>query len=326
MLYGLAVRSRNLAFDIGWKKTHHANVPVISLGNLTTGGTGKTPFAAFIARWFRVRGIRVCFLSRGYGAVPGAANDEALVLELLCPDVPHLQNADRVQSAQIACEELESQLLILDDGFQHRRLARDLDIVLIDALHPWGHGYLLPRGLLREPLSGLRRADLVVVTRVDQASAEQVQAICQRVAAIRLNSDIVCVAFPAVRLVNAAGVTEPLQSLIGKSIGAFCGIGNPQAFEASLVQAGMHVASFRSFADHHPYSRQDIDDLRQWSAAAGAAAIVTTQKDLVKIGLETLGDRPLWAIEIGTQIISGANLLETKLAELAGRLLNSPSV
>src|SRR4029077_18396307 len=116
--------------------------------NLTTGGTGKTPFAAHLARWFREQNVRVAFLSRGYGAAPGDVNDEALVLDRLCPDVPHLQNRDRVEGARIACEEFESQLLILDDGFQHRRLARDLDIVLIDALNPWGYGHLLPRGML----------------------------------------------------------------------------------------------------------------------------------------------------------------------------------
>lgn len=322
VFYSLAVRARNLAFELGWMKVLRAQVPVVSLGNLTTGGTGKTPFAAFIARWYRERGIRVCFLSRGYGAAPGAANDEALVLELLCPDVPHLQSADRVQSAQIACEELESQLLILDDGFQHRRLARDLDIVLIDALNPWGHGFLLPRGLLREPLSGLRRADLVVVTRIDQASAEQVEAICRRVAALRRSSDIVCVAFPPARLVNAAGVTERLESLHGQSVAAFCGIGNPKAFESSLLQAGMQVAAFRAFPDHHPYSRQDIDDLIRWAAAAGSVvAVVTTQKDLVKIGLERLGNRPLWAVEIGVQVVSGAELLDAKLGAIECRSL-----
>src|SRR4029079_10034726 len=122
-------------------------------------------------------------------------NDEALVLEQLCPDVPHLQNPDRVASARVAREELDSQLLILDDAFQHRRLARDLDIVLIDALNPWGYGHLLPRGLLREPLSSLRRADLVVLTSADQCTPHARQSIIDRIASIRGQNQVVEVAY-----------------------------------------------------------------------------------------------------------------------------------
>src|SRR4029079_15424314 len=123
-------------------------------------------------------------------------NDEALVLEQLCPDVPHLQNPDRVASARVAREELDSQLLILDDAFQHRRLARDLNIVLIDALNPWGYGHLLPRGLLREPVSSLRRAELVLLTRADQCTPEARQQIVARIAAVCQSDACVEVSFP----------------------------------------------------------------------------------------------------------------------------------
>ncbi|HVV98901.1 MAG TPA: tetraacyldisaccharide 4'-kinase, partial [Planctomycetaceae bacterium] len=183
--YGLGARSRNLAFNLGWKKTHRVEIPVISLGNLTAGGTGKTPFAAFTARWFRQYDIRVCLISRGYHAASGEVNDEALVLDQLCPDVPHLQNPDRVAAARTAIEELESQLLILDDGFQHRRLARDLDVVLVDALNPWGYGSLLPRGLLREPGSSLRRAGLVVITRANQSTPAALQSLRAQIERLR---------------------------------------------------------------------------------------------------------------------------------------------
>src|SRR5262245_12493692 len=156
------MRLRNWLYDRGWKRTHRAAVPVVSVGNLTVGGTGKTPCVEFVARWFRERDRRVAILSRGYGST-GGANDEAMVLEENLPDVPHLQGADRVALAAAAVEELESEVLVLDDGFQHRRLARDLDLVLVDATNPWGHGAVLPRGLLREPASGLRRAGAVLL-------------------------------------------------------------------------------------------------------------------------------------------------------------------
>src|SRR5262245_17167980 len=165
-LYCLGVSARNAAYDWGWKTAHRAAVPVVSVGNLTLGGTGKTPMVEWVARWFRGRGARVAILSRGYGQAEGL-NDEGRVLEENLPDVPHFQGADRVELARIAVEESESQVLVLDDGFQHRRLARDLDIVLLDALEPFGLGRLFPRGLLREPVSSLRRAGLVVLSRAD---------------------------------------------------------------------------------------------------------------------------------------------------------------
>ncbi len=170
--YGLAVRLRNAAYRLGWLSSRRVGVPVVSVGNLTAGGTGKTPCVAYVARYYRRLDRCVAILSRGYGGA-GGRNDEALVLEEELPDVPHLQGADRVALAATAIEELESEVLVLDDGFQHRRLARDLDLVLVDATEPWGHGYLLPRGLLREPASALRRAGVVLLTRCDQVPAEQ---------------------------------------------------------------------------------------------------------------------------------------------------------
>src|SRR5438876_1130985 len=165
--YRLAVWWRNRQFDRGGRAIHRAAVPVVSIGNLSLGGTGKTPCVEYVARFYRELGLKVAILSRGYGANAGP-NDEALVLEENLPDVPHLQGADRLSLARTAVEELESELLILDDGFQHRRLQRDLDLVLVDATNPWGHGYLFPRGLLRETPRSLQRAGVVLLTRCDQ--------------------------------------------------------------------------------------------------------------------------------------------------------------
>src|SRR5690606_6118545 len=154
--YALAVLWRNRRYDRRPELVQHAPIPVVSIGNLTTGGTGKTPLVAWVARYLRGLDLRVVLLSRGYGAPDGALNDEALELEQRLPDVPHVQQPDRVAAVNLAAEEFASQIAVLDDGFQHRRLARDLDIVLLDALQPFGYGHLLPRGLLREPLKGLR--------------------------------------------------------------------------------------------------------------------------------------------------------------------------
>jgi tetraacyldisaccharide 4'-kinase len=148
-------------------RAHQVDVPVISIGNLTLGGTGKTPMVEFVCRWFLQRGKRPIILSRGYRAA-GGCNDEARLLQSNLPEVPHLQGKDRVALARHACEHFAPDVLVLDDGFQHRRLARDLDIVLIDCTEPFGYGRIFPRGLLREPIGSLRRAGLVVLSRADQ--------------------------------------------------------------------------------------------------------------------------------------------------------------
>jgi tetraacyldisaccharide 4'-kinase len=322
--YGLAVSLRNSRYDLGWKSVSQSPLPVISLGNLTTGGTGKTPLAAFVARWYRDHGVRVCFLSRGYGAREGNANDEALVLEQLCPDVPHLQNADRIASARIAHDELASQLLVLDDGFQHRRISRDLDLVLVDALNPWGYGALLPRGLLREPARSLRRASLIVLTRTDQAPAGQLETIRRQISETAPACDVIEVAFPPDRLLPSTGAAREIAALRGQPVAAFCGIGNPRAFRQSLIGAGFEVTDFRQFPDHHAYTRADIDSLRHWADFLPVAALVTTQKDLVKLPLDQLGERPLWALGIGVEIVRGAEVLERRLRQILDRIPAEP--
>ena len=314
-LYGCGVMLRNGGFRFGINTVHRAQVPVVSIGNLTTGGTGKTPFAAYIAHWFRDKGQRVCFLSRGYRAESGQVNDEARVLEQLCPDVPHLQNPNRVASAQTAVAQFNSDLLILDDGFQHRRLHRDLDIVLIDAVNPWGYGYLLPRGLLREPLAGLRRADLVVITRVDQVREDRLAAIREQIAQYT-TAALVEVSFPPVRLINAAGETAEINSLHGLPLAVFCGIGNPAAFQGAVETLGLTIAEFREFPDHHPYSPTDIAELGAWIADCSATATLVTQKDLVKLNMPELNGIPLWAVEIGCKIHCGESMLSAALTGL----------
>ena len=311
--YGLGVRLRNLAFDRGWKASVRADVPVVSVGNLTVGGTGKTPCVEHVARFYRDLGLRVAILSRGYGST-GGVNDEARVLEENLPDVPHLQGLDRAGLARIAVEELESEVLVLDDGFQHRRLKRDLDLVLVDATNPWGHGHLLPRGLLREPTSSLKRAGVVVLTRCDLVGPERLEEVRT---AVRRRVPEVPVTETTHRPSawrNASGNELPVGSLTGRPAAAFCGIGNPEAFRQTLTSLGLDVVAWRTFPDHHPYSRNDVESLRAWGREQPAeAALVTTQKDLVKIGLDRLGDRDVWALQIRLHVTRGQEALEASL-------------
>jgi tetraacyldisaccharide 4'-kinase len=311
--YGWGVRLRNLAFDRGWKNSTTAPVPVISVGNLTVGGTGKTPCVEYIARFFRQHDRRVCILSRGYGAEEGR-NDEALVLEDNLPDVPHLQGADRVELARIAAEELESEVLVLDDGFQHRRLKRDLDIVLIDATCPWGHGHVLPRGLLREPASGLRRAQVVMLTRCDLTGPERITEIIAEIRRQAPQADLVETTHQPSEWVNASRRRMSLDALHGRPVAAFCGLGNPDAFRRTLVGLGLEVSAWRTFPDHHAYTRQDVEGLRGWVRQLPPGTVVAaTQKDLVKVRLDTLGDKELWALKIQLHVRSGQEVLEQRL-------------
>ena len=316
--YGVGVWWRNRAFDRGRRTVHRAPVPVICVGNLTTGGTGKTPCVEWVARYFRERDVRVALISRGYGGEAGR-NDEAMVLEENLPDVPHLQDPDRVAAAERAVEELESELLVLDDGFQHRRLHRDLDVVLIDATCPPTRDRLFPRGTLREPASGLRRAGAVLLTRCDQVPAGAVEAIRGWLASRWPQTPVAATEHKPVALVGADGVSEPVTALAGKPVGAFCGIGNPAAFRHTLEALGATVAAFRAFPDHHAYTAADVEDLTRWGGALPTDAVIaTTQKDWVKLRVPDFAGRPLRAVRIGLHFRAGeegfAKVLERILA------------
>jgi tetraacyldisaccharide 4'-kinase len=318
--YGLSVRLRNALYSRGWKRSVRANVPVISVGNLTAGGTGKTPCVEYVAGYFNDRDCRVCILSRGYGVESGP-NDEALVLEENLPDVPHLQGADRAALALTAVEELESEIIVLDDGFQHRRLARDLDLVLIDATCPWGHGHLLPRGLMREPASSLRRAQAILLTRCDLAGAGELEAIRARVTRLAPDVPQAETVHRPLALVNADGDIRDPQSLPDQPIAGFCGIGNPEAFRRTLEALGYRIADFRAYPDHHAYTRDDVEALGRWAAALpDESAVVTTQKDLVKLRLSELGGRPLWALRIGLAFLRGEERLRSLFDGILARM------
>jgi tetraacyldisaccharide 4'-kinase len=313
LFYGLAIRIRNLAYARGWARSCRVEVPVVSVGNLTVGGTGKTPCVEYVADFYRRRDVRVAVLSRGYGSEDGGLNDEGLVLSENLPDVPPLQGADRVALARAAIDELESEILILDDGFQHRRLVRDLEIVLIDATVPWGHGYLLPRGLLREPLSSLRRAHAIVLTRCDQVEPDELAALLHRIAKLAPGVVVAETEHRAEELIND-DASEELALLRDRPVVAFCGLGNPEAFRHTLCDLGAVLTDFQAFPDHHAYTRTDVARLRAWVRAQPAdAVIVTTQKDLVKLRLRDLSGRPLWAVRIRLTFRAGQTDLDALL-------------
>ena len=305
--YRLGVWWRNRQYDRGRRTIHRAAVPVVSIGNLSLGGTGKTPCVEYVARFYRELGLQVAILSRGYGANSGP-NDEALVLEENLPDVPHLQGADRVSLAAAAVEELEAELLVLDDGFQHRRLHRDLDILLIDATRPPHRDQLFPRGTLREPASSLKRASAILLTRCDQVDAAEVKAI----------RDWIGSRFPNVPVAATEHRALARSASEGVGIAAFCGIGNPAAFRRTLADLGANVIAFRTFPDHHAYTREDVDDLRNWAKGLPAnAEIATTQKDWVKLRLEDLAGRPLRTIRIEMAFREGEAEVLAKLKSIA---------
>ncbi|MCA9264242.1 MAG: tetraacyldisaccharide 4'-kinase [Planctomycetales bacterium] len=315
--YRAAVAWRNQRFERRPEKMREVDVPVISVGNLSLGGTGKTPLVVYLARWFRQHGVRVSLVSRGYGAKHEGRNDEALELEQQLPDVPHLQNSNRFAAAQVAVDELETQLILLDDGFQHRQLARDLDIVLIDALEPFGYGHVFPRGTLREPPSSLRRADIVGLTRADMVDEIRRAWIRQFYSRYVSAAKWIELVHRPTQLVRGQGAARALDHLRGTKALAFCGIGNPAGFEHTLAQLACQVLDWRRFPDHHGYSRADIENLAQWIRSFPAAEmILCTQKDLVKIGLDTLGGKPLFAVQIEMCVRAGGAFLDDQLAQV----------
>lgn len=320
--YGLGMTLRNFAYDFGLKTIVKSAIPIISIGNITTGGTGKTPMVEYVCRHLRQKGLRVAILSRGYGSGSGEAagmNDEGLLLYQNLPDVPHLQDADRAGLARIAVEELDSQVLVLDDAHQHRRLARNLNFVLIDATNPFGFGWLLPRGLLRETSSqSLGRADAILITRCDMVSNDVLESIEKRLREkIRPGTSIARSIHQPVELLLASGEVQSLQALKGKKAAIFCGLGNPSAFRATVEALGVQVIAEKIFSDHYQYSDNDIEALSEWVGATNADLALTSQKDLVKLVCVHLGGRPLGAIRIGLEITQGQSEINRLLDQLA---------
>jgi tetraacyldisaccharide 4'-kinase len=310
-LYQGVVATRNDLYDRGVLRQAKLSCPVISVGNLTVGGTGKTPTVILLANLLREQGRRPAVLSRGYGGRAKGpvtvvsdgnsilmdwheAGDEPVLIAGAAPGVPVLTGPRRLLTGRAAIDRFGADCLILDDAFQHRELARDLDIVLIDAARPFGNGRLLPAGPLREQPSSLRRAGLLVRTGEERSTQES---ICQP-------------GLPTFRGIRSPqGVVEgktgkllPASILQGKKVCAFAGIGRPDAFRTSLAALGAEIVSFRSFPDHHPYGPQELEDLRRLAKATRAARIITTEKDGVRLADDPDFLREIDCLRIGMEI------------------------
>ncbi|MCX5671262.1 MAG: tetraacyldisaccharide 4'-kinase [Planctomycetota bacterium] len=320
LLYRCGLAVRNLICRLPGR-VKRAPCPVVSVGNLTVGGTGKTPMVAYLARLVTELGKRPLIVSRGYGSRPGRPNEEAQELERLCPGVPHVQNPDRFAAISAWMTGNPCDVAILDDGFQHRRLARDVDIVLVDALRPFGFGHLVPRGLLREPLSALRRADMAIVTRAELVAEAEVS---------RLKRDLAALARPATPILVARhqptglamfdGSRRPAEWLRGEDVAAACAIGNPEAFRRTIEQLGARVKLFKTFRDHHAYTREDLTHLIELARAAGVKTLVTTGKDSVKwvalLGGEQGAPVEIGAVEVAIRLVEGEAILRDRVAAL----------
>ena len=315
--YEALVRLRNYGYDHSILTVKKASAPVISVGNLTLGGTGKTPLVAWLAHWFAQHNKKPAIISRGYKAKTGQLSDEAAELKILLPTVPHYANKQRIIVAREAVAK-GSDVLLLDDGFQHRQISRDLNLITIDATDPFGCSRIFPRGLLREPLWGLKRADALVLTRTDQVSIKtrnEIQEQCFQFVGSHDKPWIETEHRPSnLRLVD--GTTQPLKTLQDKRILSLSAIGNPAAFHRTLTTLGHEPVATLTFPDHHTYTTDDIHRISEETESVGAEIIVTTLKDLVKLPLASVRNRPLCALEIGIQFQTGLQDLEYLLNKI----------
>jgi tetraacyldisaccharide 4'-kinase len=301
-LYGMTMRARLALYHRGAFNVERIEAPVLSVGNITTGGTGKTPLVAWLARAVAREGKRACILTRGYGrsnpksrvlvsdgervlADAREGGDEPVMLaEMLRGVASVISDANRVEAALWAMQNLNSEVFILDDGFQHLRIARDLNIVTVDAMNPWGGKQLLPRGTLREPLAGLARADCLVITRADQSTnLDALRAEASRLSGgrpILLSRTKLSSVRP---LFSTAARQDPSPDELTQPIAAFCAIGNPQAFFKQIKDSGVTLAYTRAFSDHHVYTQKEINSLSAEARVRGAQALLTTAKDAVKL-------------------------------------------
>ena len=295
VFYSAAIRVRNLCYDSGVFKVHKVGVPVICVGNITTGGTGKTPLVIWLAEVLRQRGVKCAILTRGYKTRKGRLPDEPAMLAKACPDAQVVVNADRVAGARKGIGEYGAEALIMDDGFQHRRLARDLDIVAVDATCPFGGGFVLPAGLLREPLGALKRAGAIVITRSNQAPEIQVHVLKERLRSINPRAAIARSVHVPINVRMLKGMSISIESLKGQNVYAFCGIGNPDGFFGMLRDMGLRLMGERVYDDHWDYSAADLKDIHDEAIGLGADIVLTTQKDWTKAALAAAweGDEPL---------------------------------
>ncbi|MCK4293794.1 MAG: tetraacyldisaccharide 4'-kinase [Planctomycetes bacterium] len=326
--YSLVIRLRNLLYSKGWLKAHRTNAAVISIGNITAGGTGKTPLVIWLCNQLS-QNYKCAILTRGYRGTENSKLktqnffDEPAILAESCPDAKVIVNPDRVAGAAEAVGRFGTKVLIMDDGFQHRRLARDLDIIAIDATRPFGYGRILPAGLLREPVAALKRADAVVITRSDQAAEAQLTRLEHKIRHIKADMIIATSIHAPVCAESADAGQISLEELKAKKIFAFCGIGNPDAFLNTIKNLGANLLGSKIFDDHHHYTDDCLAQVCEQAERIEADLVLTTQKDWTKIApLLSAEKRPPFAyLAIEIRFSAGEDKLRRLIEDtLAGKI------
>ncbi len=314
IFYGWVVRLRSVLYARGLLQTRQLPCPVISVGNITAGGTGKTPLVMTLARELNKKGVPVAILSRGYKGKQtsevvvsdgqeirlscGEAGDEPYLIAKRLKGIPVLIGKDRFFNGRIALQRFGVRGIILDDGFQRLQLRRDLNILLVDATIGFGDGHLLPRGILREPLTHLRRANLFMLTKVeDRKACQSLERFLKR---IHPAAPVFHSRYEPSGLIGPGEEWEEVEFLKGKDVLALSGIADPLSFSSLLKKCGMKVIKEAAFPDHHRYTRSDIASLEK--AAQGADWIVTTEKDLVRLGGFEIGHLPIRALRIAMKV------------------------
>ena len=317
--YLLGHHFRLWAYRWGIFPSRKLDCRVISVGNLTLGGTGKTPFVMMIAETLRGNGLKPAILSRGYSGksgdpvnvvcdgkqmllTPEWVGDEAVMMAEKLKNVPVLTGPDRYQTGQYALEHFDVDTLILDDGFQHLALNRDLNILLFDHSRPLGNGHLFPAGELREPPGETRRADMICFTRCSRGPVNFDLPIPQIKTHLRLDSVI---------RMDDEEVLD-VETLKNEPVAAFCGIAKPEGFKQILLDSQIQLKFFKAFADHHPYTLQDIEELEARAIKEGARFLLVSEKDAVKLkGMKF--SLPVFKVVVELEILEGRKTLDKKL-------------
>jgi len=288
-------------------------IPVISVGNLTVGGTGKTPMAIWLCHYLCERGLKPAVLSRGYKADQEGFADEMLVVSRRCPQAVAVAHRNRPAAGRLAIEQYGVNVAVLDDGFQHRRLFRDLDIVLIDATNPFGFGHILPRGLLREPIKSLARADMIVLTRCNQGDEGMFEQIERTVRLYNDEAPLLRSFHRPVGLTDLAGCGVPPPD--GARVGALAGIARPDTFADTLTRMHLPPAATFWLDDHHVYQPAEADALADWARTHHLDVVLTTEKDAVKLKkLGTDWPMPILVVRIDVEFVGdGAKILADRI-------------
>ncbi len=349
-LYATAVQIRLWLYTHGILRHHTLGCQVVSVGNLTVGGTGKTPIVEIFARALQESGRKVAILSRGYKSVKpplwerlvqkitfrdrrreplvvsdgrrllldsAAAGDEAYMLAANLPKVAVLVDKNRVKAGQHAIKKLGCDTLILDDGFQYLALKHRLDIVLVDRTNPFGNRHVLPRGILREPVRNIRRAGFIFITKSDGDGAEELRRELRRWNTSAEVSE--CRHHPRYLQNVYTAEREGLEYLQGRKVAALSGIAAPWGFEEELERLGAEVVYRERYADHHRYAEQEIIDVINRGMQAGAEAVITTEKDAVRIPRVARRDIPLFFLRVEIQLLSGEEDFNDCIARICFR-------